>query len=84
MVPTIENLIFYDQWAVSFINDNRQYFEADTAQAAINYIIDCINLGDLELDNKQIIRFQVVARGLYQQGFWAQAGVLNDIKTDTL
>lgn len=83
MVPKIENLILYDQWCVSFINDHRQYFNEDTAQAAIDYFIDCINVGAFILDNQQIIRFQIVARGLYQQGFWANAGILNDIKIDT-
>jgi hypothetical protein len=83
MVPTIENLINYDQWCVSFINDHRQYFYKDSAEAAIFFLKNKILFNDLILSSKQLIRFEVVARGLYKQGFWSHAGMLKDIKTNT-
>lgn len=83
MVPSIENLILFDQWCVQFINDHRQYFNEDSAQGAINYLQDAMMFDTVILDGQQIIRFNIVARGLYQQGFWAHAGMLKDIKSDT-
>lgn len=82
MVPAIENLISFDQWCVSFINDHRDYFHEDTAEAAIYCLRAKLVFGEIEMNWMQFERFKFIAEHLYLQGFWAQAGILKDIKTD--
>ena len=83
MVPTFENLINFDQWCVSFINDHRKYFFADTAEAAIYYLQAKLIWGEIEMQWLQFERFKFIAEHLYLQGFWFNAGMLKDIKSDT-
>lgn len=83
MIPTIENLILFDQWCVQFINDHRKYFNNDSAWSAIYFLHFKIFNGELELNKQQKNRFKVVCKGLYQQGFWSNAGILENIKSDT-